>query len=67
MQMGRYLAMAAFLIFLAACSASPFIVGVAIAGMTSALRQLLWLRRVPAIDEADEPPSSLPSQLAVED
>ena len=66
-QMGRYLEMAVFLIFLAVCSASPFIVGVAVAGMTSALRQLLWLRKVPAIDEADEPPSSLPLQLAVED
>jgi hypothetical protein len=52
-QMGRYLALAAFLIQLAACSASPFIAGVAIAGMTSAIRQLLWLRRIPAIDAAD--------------
>lgn len=58
-QMGRYLALAAFLILLAACSASSFIVGVAFAGVTSALRQLLWLRRMPAIDAVDEPPSTL--------
>jgi hypothetical protein len=58
-QMGRYLALAAFLILLAVCSASSFIWGVAFAGLTSALRQLLWLRRMPAIDAADEPPSTL--------
>jgi hypothetical protein len=55
-QMGRYLALAAFLSLLAVCSAPPFIVGVAIAGVMSAVRQLLWLRRIPAIDAADEPP-----------
>jgi hypothetical protein len=55
-QMGRYLALAAFLSLLAVCSASPFIVGVAMAGVTSAGRQLLWLRRIPAIDAADKPP-----------
>jgi hypothetical protein len=54
-QMGRYLALAAFLSFLAVCSASPFIVGVAIAGVTSAVRQLLWLQRIPAIDADDAP------------
>lgn len=52
-QMGRYLALALFLILLAVCSGSSFIVGVAIAGMTSAARQLLWLRRIPAIDADD--------------
>ncbi len=40
------------------CSASPFIVGVAIADVTSAARQSLWLRRMPAIDAADTPPVS---------
>ena len=55
-QMGRYLALTVFISLLAVCSASPFIVGVAIAGMTSTIRQLLWLRRIPAIDSADEPP-----------
>jgi len=58
-QMGRYWALAAFLIVLAACSASSFIAGVAFAGVTSAVRQLLWLRRIPAIDVEDEPPSTL--------
>jgi hypothetical protein len=58
-QMGRYLALAAFLGLLAACSSSPFFTGVAIAGLTSALRQLLWLRRLPAIDAADVPPGTL--------
>lgn len=58
-QMGRYLALAAFLSLLAACSASPFMVGVALAGVTSAARQVLWLRRMPAIDAADAPPATL--------
>ena len=52
-QMGRYLALAVFLILLAVCSGSSFMVGVAIAGITSAVRQLLWLRRIPAIDADD--------------
>lgn len=60
-QTGRYVALSAFLIVLAACSASPFIIGVAFAGVTSAGRQLLWLRRIPAIVAADEPPSTLQS------
>lgn len=56
-QMGRYVTLAAFLILLAVCSASLFVVGVAIAGISSAARQLMWMRRIPAIDEADGPPS----------
>jgi hypothetical protein len=58
-QMGRYLALTAFLGLLAVCSASPFIAGVAVAGLTSAVRQVLWLRRMPAIDAADAPPATL--------
>jgi hypothetical protein len=58
-QMGRYLALTVFISLLAACSESPFIVGVAIAGLTSTLRQCLWLRRIPAIEAADEPPVAL--------
>jgi hypothetical protein len=54
-QMGRYAALAIFLLVLAVCTASPFMIGVAVAGLTSALRQLLWLRRVPAIPEVDQP------------
>jgi hypothetical protein len=57
-QMGRYFALAIFLILLAVCSASLFIVGVAIAGVSSAVRQLVWMRRIPAIDAADEPPAA---------
>ncbi|MHC1724395.1 MAG: hypothetical protein AB9836_14445 [Aminipila sp.] len=55
-QMGRYFAFTVFLSLLAVISASPFIIGVAIAGLTSTLRQLLWLRKMPAINVADEPP-----------
>ena len=55
-QMGRYLALAVFLILLAISSASAFIMGVAIAGVTSAARQLLWLRKIPPIDADDQPP-----------
>jgi hypothetical protein len=58
-QMSRYIALAVFLIFLAACSASLFMLGVAVAGVSSAARQLVWMRKIPEIDEADEPPSTL--------
>jgi hypothetical protein len=57
-QMGRYFALAIFLILLAVCSASLFMVGVAIAGVSSAARQLVWMRRIPAIDAADKPPTA---------
>jgi hypothetical protein len=59
MQMGRYLALAGFLILLAAGSASLFMVGVAAAGLSSAARQLVWLKRVPSIAAADGPPAAL--------
>ncbi len=55
-QMGRYLALAVFLILLAISSASAFIMGVAIAGVTSVARQLLWLRKIPPIDADNQPP-----------
>jgi len=55
-QMGRYAATTVFLILLALASASVFIAGVALAGFTSSLRQLLWLRKVPAISLEDLPP-----------
>ena len=57
-QLSRYIALAIFLILVAVCSASPFIVGVAIAGVSSAVRQLVWMRRIPAIDAADTPPAT---------
>jgi hypothetical protein len=58
-QMGRYIALAIFLVLLAACSASLFIAGVAVAGVSSAARQLVWMRRIPVIDEVDEPPTAI--------
>jgi hypothetical protein len=58
-QMGRYGALAVFLVLLAVCSASLFIVGVAVAGISSAARQLVLMRKIPAIDAADKPPSNL--------
>lgn len=59
MQMGRYFALSLFLILLAACSASLFIVGVAVGGVSSAARQLVWMRKIPAIGEPDVLPSSV--------
>jgi hypothetical protein len=57
-QMSRYIALAIFLILLAICSVSLFIAGVALAGVSSVARQLVWMRRIPAIDAADEPPTT---------
>jgi len=62
-QMGRYAAITVLLIILAVCSASVFIVGVSIAGLTSTLRQLLWLRKVPLISAEDHPPSASDSGI----
>ena len=59
MQMGRYFALSLFLILLAACSSSLFMVGVAVGGVSSAVRQLVWMRKIPAIDEPDVLPSSV--------
>jgi hypothetical protein len=58
-QMGRYVALALFLIVLAICSASMFILGVAIAGISSAARQLAGMRKTPAIDASDPVPTSM--------
>jgi len=55
-QAGRYFAISILLIFLAILSESQFIIGVTIAGFTSALRQLLWMRKVPKISETEVPP-----------
>ena len=57
-QMGRYAALTLLLVILAACSASIFIAGTAIASLTSTLRQLIWLRKVPGIPEDDLPPEA---------
>lgn len=55
-QMGRYASLTLLLLVLAICSFSPFIAGVAFAGMTSSLRQFIWLRKVPTISSDDHPP-----------
>jgi hypothetical protein len=49
----------ALIMAVAVCSASLFIVGVAVGGVSSAARQLVWMRKVPAIDKPDEPPLSV--------
>jgi hypothetical protein len=58
-QMGRYAAMSAFVALLALASGSIFVAGVALAGATSSLRQVLWLRRVPPISPGDPSPRDL--------
>jgi hypothetical protein len=58
-QMGRYGALAIFLIVLAICSASMFMLGVAIAGVSSAARQLAGMRKTPAIDPSDSAPTPI--------
>ncbi len=58
-QMNRYVALAVFLAVLAICSASAFMVGVAIAGVSSAARQLVGMRKTPAIDPADPAPKPI--------
>jgi len=57
-QMGRYLALAGFLVVVAMLSESLFMAGVAVAGLTSAARQLVWMRKTPAIGAADSPPAT---------
>ena len=62
-QMGRYAATSVFLVLLALASGSVFVAGVALAGVTSSLRQLLWLRRVPPIPQEDLPPGEPPNRV----
>lgn len=56
-QLSRYVALSLFLIVLAICSASPFVLGVAIAGVSSAARQLAGMRRTPPIEASDPTPA----------
>ncbi len=58
-QMDRYVALAIFLIVLSICSASMFMLGVAVAGVSSAARQLAGMRKTPAIDPADPSPTPI--------
>ena len=57
-QMGRYAAISIFVALLALASGSVFVAGVALAGITSSLRQLLWLRKVPPIPPEDRAPAT---------
>lgn len=58
-QAGRYAALALLLIALALLSGSPFMAGVAVAGVSTVIRQFAWLRRVPAIAAPDAPPAAV--------
>jgi len=56
-QSGRYFSIAILLLILSILSGSEIIYGVTIAGFTSALRQIIWLRKVPSINKNDLPPN----------
>jgi len=55
-QSSRYFSIAIFLLILSILSKSEIIYGVTIAGFTSALRQFLWVKKIPKIDKNDLPP-----------
>ena len=57
-QTGRYASLALLLVFLAFCSGSTFVAGAAVSGVTSSLRQFLWLWKLPAIPFDDACPTS---------
>lgn len=57
-QAGRYVGVTALLGALALCSESVFVIGAAVAGVTSTARQLVWIRKVPAIPEKDAAPET---------
>jgi hypothetical protein len=57
-QAGRYVGVTALLSALALCSGSAFVIGAAVAGLSSTARQLVWIRRTPAIPEHDTPPDA---------
>lgn len=61
-QAGRYAALAILLVVIAIVSVSPFLGGVAVAGVSSVFRQLQWSRRVPTIGSDDAPPTSNPEE-----
>jgi len=56
-QSSRYFSIAILLLILSLLTGSEIIYGVTIAGFTSALRQIIWLRKVPSIDKNDLPPN----------
>ncbi len=55
-QSGRYFSIAIFLLILSILSNSEIIYGITISGFTSALRQFIWLRKIPKINKKDMPP-----------
>jgi hypothetical protein len=54
-QSGRYFSIALLLLILSILSGSVMIYGVTIAGFVSSLRQLIWLKRIPKIEEEPFP------------
>lgn len=55
-QSGRYFSTSLFLLILFALTGSLFMLGVTIAGFSSAARQFIWLRKIPPISGDDAPP-----------
>jgi hypothetical protein len=53
LQSGSQAVMQSFLFTLSILSGSEIIFGVTIAGFTSAIRQMIWLKKVPLIEESD--------------
>ncbi len=54
-QAGRYFSLTLLLLVLAVLSASPFIYGVTVAGLTSCLRQFVWIRKLPSVRDGEDP------------
>jgi hypothetical protein len=57
-QAARYLGVTVLVAALAVCSGSVFVVGAAVAGVTSTVRQFVWIRRTPAIADNDPAPEA---------
>jgi hypothetical protein len=57
-QAGRYVGVTVLLAALAVCSGSTFVIGAAVAGITSTARQLVWIRRTPPIPVNDASPEA---------
>lgn len=55
-QAGRYFSTSLFLLFLSVVTGSLFLYGVTIAGFISAIRQLLWIIKIPKINKNDVTP-----------
>ena len=55
-QSGRYFSTFLMILVLALLTESQFIAGMTVATLTSAIRQLIWIGKVPMITEGDPPP-----------